>query len=187
MDGVPVPRLRLAINPWRREHHVLLTDLSPDECCARLAARTAPRFSREGWPGKWAPNARPLRGTVSRQRFRLIKTLAYRNSWRPEANGRFTPTADGTRIDMSIGQNWAITVFQILVLGAILAYLIAAAASGRLLSDGPVVLLILGMAVGMHCIGHWSTGATRRFLLESVREPLSAVEVPDRDKRQVTM
>src|SRR5262245_22740304 len=177
----------LAINPWRREHHVLLADLSPDECCARLAARTAPWLSREGVLGKWAPNARPLCGTVSRHRFRLIKTLAYRNSWRPEANGRLTPTPNGTRIDMSIGQNPVITIFEILVLGAIFAYLIAAAATGRLLSDGPVVLLILGVAVGMHCIGHWGTGATRRFLLETVRETLHAVEVPARTTRQVAL
>jgi hypothetical protein len=85
---------------------------------------------------------------------------------------------------MSIGQNLAITVFEILVLGAILAYLLAAAATGRLLSDGPVLLLILGVAVGMHCIGHWGAGATRRFLLESVRETLDAVEVPVPDQRQ---
>jgi len=86
---------------------------------------------------------------------------------------------------MSIGQNLAITILEILVSGAILAYLIAAAATGRLLSDGPVVLLILGMAVGTHCIGHWGTGATRRFLLESVRESLDAIEVLAPDKRQV--
>jgi hypothetical protein len=180
-----VPRLLHAINPWRREHHVLLADLSPDECCARLAARTAPWRSREGVLGKWAPHARPLRGTVSPYRFRLIKTRAYRDSWRPEANGRLTPTANGTRIDVSIGQNLAITVFEILVLVAILAYFIALAANGRLLSYGPVVLLILGVTVGMHCIGHWGASATQRFLLESVRETLDAIEVPAPDKRQV--
>src|SRR5262245_27737925 len=175
------------MNPWRREHHVLLSNLSPDECCTRLAARTAPWHSREGLLGKWAANDRPQCGTVSRYRFQLIKTPTERNSWRPEANGRFTPTANGTRIDMSIGQNLAITVFEIFVLGAIFAYLIAAAATGRLLSDGPVVLLILGVAVGMHCIGHWGTGATRRFLLETVRETLHAVEVPARTTRQVAL
>lgn len=169
----------LRVNPWAREHHVLRTSLSPAECRERLDARTAPVHSRGAFFGTWlTASDHPVRGHVGRDRFHLLKMIRGRNSWQSDAWGRFTAVPDGTRIDLSLGQNLPIAVFEACVLGALLLFLLAVLLSGRSFTDGLVILAILAMGVIMHAAGRWGAGKDQEFLVQHVRETLDAEEEP---------
>lgn len=166
------------VNPWAREHHVLRTSLSPKQCCERLRARTAPWRSLEAFFGSWgAVGYRPVRGQVWPYRFHVLKTNSWRNSFQSDAWGRFTAVPGGTRIDVSVGQNFPIVVFEACLLVVLLLGLLAAIAIGRLLTEALGILAFLAAGVITHAVGRWGSGKDQEFLVQVVRETLEAEEV----------
>ncbi|MBX9625886.1 MAG: hypothetical protein K2X82_18950 [Gemmataceae bacterium] len=89
--------------PYRRFR--LESPLPPAEVMARLAAAVEPvRWVR--WP--FEPPGRPFEGEVGPNEFRVTRVIRYRNSFRPDIEGRVVWTPDGSVIEGTAAlQLWA--------------------------------------------------------------------------------
>ena len=91
------------LSPFIGEWYVLRTDLSVEECSARLLDETPVKL-----PLRFSLGAPPLDGaivgTIGDDTFRFTRyTPGFRSSFRLVAAGRLTPITDGTQIDVRIG------------------------------------------------------------------------------------
>jgi hypothetical protein len=98
----------------RREHLVVITRLSPDVLRERLQSRIGPGFA---W--REAPE-RPLAGTIGTDGFVVRRWRTRRSLLWPVARGRYYSTADGTRVELSLGQDNLERLLAALLFGAIL-------------------------------------------------------------------
>lgn len=171
--------------PWRAEHRLLQTRLTPEECRDRLTPLVGSSWG--GW------STCPLRGSVRADGFSVTKTINYRNSFQTEASGRFEANADGTHIRVRLAMSPFVVAFICLwigILGAMcLTYLVT---YGGLLTTGPLAELLdlangvgglAGMMVlgfGAQAFGRWVARNEADFLMGFLADTLDAHEVPER-------
>jgi hypothetical protein len=164
-----------------RHKRVLLSSLGLDECASRLESVTVTGRHL----GDWTPYARgaandhpPFRGSVDRTAFRVKRFGQGNSRSMAEAQGRFSTTDRGTRIDVSFGQPfWGIAVLVVVALAfAVVAAVLVSSAGG-----GPAVLtsaipLVLGLGVAVAAPRQWRSDV--EFLDRTLRETLQATEEP---------
>lgn len=96
------------------------TALSPQEALLRLSRVVGPPQSR--WPAIEAGAARrqrePFVGIIDGERFRIRRTIDYRNNFLPVISGRVEPDAAGSRIDIVVKLKPAVAAVMILWLSA---------------------------------------------------------------------
>ena len=96
------------------------TALSPQEALLRLSRVVGPPQSR--WPAIEAGAARrqrePFVGIIDGERFRIRRTIDYRNNFLPVISGRIEPDAAGSRIDIVVTLKPAVAAVMILWLSA---------------------------------------------------------------------
>src|SRR5882757_1536401 len=106
--------------PLGREHLVLVSALSAEDCMHRLAKATGRRA--------------PVRGWAKDARFRIARNAPTRIPLRTAVAGRIRPSEDGTAIELSIGPNrvlaFALTVLASLLIASALVATMTALAGG---------------------------------------------------------
>jgi hypothetical protein len=190
-NGTPIePGSRFALNPFRRDVHLLRTRITPLECRERLQARTASRFSLMS---ALALDDRPVRGRVSAGGFSVRKAIHYRNSFQTVASGTWVAEphmAKRTLIHVYVGPSrvaatlWAVwmalvALFAAGFLAALLTPGVSVSGDALLGLLVPVAMLGFGMALPAFCL--WLARGEAGFLLVFLRNTLVADEVTNGD------
>lgn len=175
--------------PWRAEHRVLQSRLTPDECAARLERQIAPLFGYR--------TTLPVRGWAAPHGFSLTKAINYRNSFQTQARGRFEAAGEGTRIHVKLRLSPLVIGFMGIWCGGLAGVLLMFVAVGAtmLAASGlqtpqtasdviavamPVGILtvMLAFGVGLLAFGRWMARDEADFLLRFLGDTLEAHEPP---------
>jgi len=156
--------------PLRTDRFVLRTRVSPEECAARLRAKTMSIRSPASW---FAPSSRvPLQGSATAQRFALkIRHVLTRPSMLDEARGTLRREGDVTTIEVGIGLN----IWDRVLALALLVFLSLLSAP-FVMSGRPEVLAGVAFLVAMfvfvtflvRAIGRGDRTRLRRILVETL-------------------
>ena len=109
---------------------VLRTPLAPDECAARLQARTLSPWGLfvSGLMMR-GQGDRPVYGSVSSRGFSLCLRIPYKNSFQTRAAGRFEADRSGSRVDVRFGMATSLKIFWAVGIAGLLAFLVVAGTS----------------------------------------------------------
>jgi hypothetical protein len=174
--------LKYPLNPFSKEHRVLLTDLSSHECLARLSERLASNGSESGSAAgfRWEIG---IRGSVGPSGFSVHPEPSARNRFQTEAVGRLTPTSEGTRITLEFGVARGAKLFAVAALA--LSGTISVALVLRWLRDPsspwsslsvPIAVFFPPFIYGYFAASRWLAREEGPFLVRLLRNLLEARE-----------
>lgn len=164
------------------EQHLLLTQLSPEECRVRLEQRLARWFSL-------IPSDRkPIEGWVSNHQFEIRKFVLYRNPYQLVARGTFAPSTEGTYIVIRFALSQWVKIFIIMWLGLITSFAIFSILQvittwpnlltmpGWLDTPAPPLLILILGSIGVIWLGQRLSRNEPALLMRFLRETLEAEE-----------
>jgi|LGVF01.1.fsa_nt_gb hypothetical protein len=96
---------------------IVETHLSPEEVHRKLTSIVEPRRSRRWFWPFWSEH-RPYQGRVSRDEFRIIRIIHYRNSFLPIVKGRIQQEVDGSYVHITMHPHIVVLAFMTFWLGA---------------------------------------------------------------------
>lgn len=100
------------------EYLIIKTHLSPEEAHCKLASVVEQRRSMR-WCWIFWSEHRPYQGRVSRDKFRLIRIIHYRNSFLPIVKGRIQQEVDGSCVHITMHPHIVVLGFMAFWLGAL--------------------------------------------------------------------
>jgi hypothetical protein len=170
-------------NPFGVEEHVLVTQLGPSMCRARLDDALMTWDNVDRW-SPLNPNKRdPVVGQVSAHGFNIRKWWRYKRPYDLDVWGEFQPAPGGTRVHVYIAMRRKIAAFFLfwfvfmLMLQAALALGFVATPGESLTPLGAWVPGLAALAGGVaYLLGRAAAKRDALFLLDFLREVLQAKE-----------
>ncbi|HLH25537.1 MAG TPA: hypothetical protein VK066_23700 [Chloroflexota bacterium] len=167
------------------EKRVLKTHLDPAECSRRIARLIADDPQRPGW-ARGPVEQYPVWGTVSSDRFRLVKRLRsyIHQPYQTRAIGHFVREPSGTRLVVGFGP----PLHSILLAVGLDAFVICIAIAAGQIGDPRAPQALLGFLIfvgvvvllegGLYLLLRYAARGEARWLIQFLKATLDAHDLP---------